>query len=82
MKHHSLHLKLFALAAAMMFALGANAYDFESNGIYYNITGTNTVEVTTKSQYGGNYSGALTVPSTVTNGGKTYTVTRVGKSAF
>ena len=74
--------RLFALVAAMMCALGASAYDFESNGIYYNITGSNTVEVTTKSQYGGNYSGALTVPSTVTNGGKTYTVTRVGKSAF
>ena len=74
--------RLVALVVAMMCALGASAYDFESNGIYYNITGSNTVEVTTQSQYGGNYSGALTVPSTVTNGGKTYTVTRVGKSAF
>ena len=78
MKHRSLPLKLFALVAAMMCALGASAYDFVSNDIYYNITGTNTVEVTN----GVYYSGAVTIPSTVTNGGKTYTVTRVGKNAF
>ncbi|MBO4870354.1 MAG: leucine-rich repeat protein [Muribaculaceae bacterium] len=82
MKNKTLLFKLVALVAATMCALGASAYDFESNGIYYNITGSNTVEVTKKSTYGMDYSGAVTVPSTVTNGGKTYTVTRVGKSAF
>ena len=82
MKHQSLPLKLFALVACLMCALGASAYDFESNGIYYNITGSNTVEVTKRLTYSGGYSGAVTIPSTVTNGGKTYTVTRVGKEAF
>ena len=82
MEKNSPFIRLVALVAAMMCALGASAYDFESNGIYFNITGTNTVEVTKKSTWGDDYSGAVTVPSTVANGGKTYTVNRVGTSAF
>lgn len=74
--------RFVALVAAMMCALGASAYDFVSGNVYYSITGTNTVEVSPRSQSGGNYSGAVTIPSTVTNGGKTYTVTAVGPGAF
>lgn len=74
--------RLFALVAAMMCAMGASAYDFESGNVYYTITGTNTVEVAKKSTSGMDYSGALTIPSTVTNGGKTYTVTAIGPNAF
>ena len=65
-------------------------YDFRDNGIYYNITGTNTVEVTNK--WGGNaalnfdsdysYSGNVTIPNTVTYYGKTYNVTAIGEYAF
>ena len=82
MKAKLLFLQAAALVAAMMCTLGASAYDFESNNVYYNITGTSTVEVTTKSQYGGSYSGAVTIPPTVTSGGKTYTVTAIGPNAF
>ena len=82
MKTKTFLLRLVVLVTAMMCALGASAYDFESGNVYYNITGTNTVEVTNTNQYGMDYSGALTIPSTVTNGGKTYTVTAIGPSAF
>ena len=82
MKTKTFLLRLVVLVAAMMCALGASAYDFESGNVYYNITGTNTVEVTNTNQYGMDYSGELTIPSTVTNGGKTYTVTAIGPSAF
>ena len=55
---------------------------FEVNGIYYNITSEadKTVEVT----YSGSnsYSGAVTIPESVTYNGNTYSVTRIGESAF
>ena len=55
---------------------------FQSGGIYYNVTGTNTVEVTKGSTYGDDYSGNVTIPSSVTYGGVTYQVTAIGASAF
>lgn len=69
---------------------GAQPYDFYVNGIYYKITGTNTVEVTNK--WGGygmlnnesdySYSGNVTVPNTVSWNGTTYNVTAIGEYAF
>ncbi len=60
----------------------AVAYDFESGGIYYNITSPNTVEVTYRDTNYGSYSGTVEVPSTVTHSSVTYTVTAIGDSAF
>ena len=57
-------------------------YDFVYNGIYYNITGPNTAEVTFKDNNYNSYSGAVNVPSTVMHNGTTYTVTAVGQAAF
>lgn len=57
-------------------------YDFEENGIYYNITGSNTVEVTYHDTQYNSYSGNVTVPETVTHDGTTYTVTGIGEQAF
>ena len=68
-------------AVALCTALSAEAYDFEAGGIYYNITSETdkTVEVT----FGNNsYSGDIAIPSTVSNGASTYTVTLIGSSAF
>ena len=58
------------------------SYDFESNGIYYRITGANTAEVTYKDRNFNSYSGNVEIPQAVTYGGKTYTVTGVGAYAF
>jgi hypothetical protein len=52
--------------------------NFTVNGINYNTTSTNTVEVA----YGSSYSGIVNIPSTVINSGLTYTVTSIGTSAF
>lgn len=77
-------IRAFALLAALSSTMGANAYDFAASGLYLNITGTNTVEVT----YNDNnpsyasYSGNVTIPSTVTYQGTTYDVTTIGASAF
>ena len=74
--------KALALLTCLSCALGASAYNFVSNGIYYNTTGTNTVEVTYKDTNYNCYAGNMTVPSTVTYNGKTYTVKTIGASAF
>ena len=75
--------RLLLLASAIATSLSASAYDFESAGIYYNITGDNTVEVT-YSDINNNtyYSGSISVPKTVTNNGTEYSVTKIGGYAF
>ena len=62
----------------------AFAYNFQSGGIYYDITGTspNTVAVTYATGSYNSYSGNVDIPSTVTYNGTTYTVTAVGNNAF
>lgn len=59
-----------------------NPYDFEAGGIYYLITGPNTVDVTYKDLNYNSYSGVVNVPATVVHDGVTYSVTGVGSSAF
>ena len=70
------------LASAIATSLSAAAYDFESAGIYYNITGDNTVEVTYSDRDNNTYSGSISVPETVTNNGTEYSVTKIGEYAF
>ena len=66
------------LLAILMPAL-ATAYDFEVDGIFYNING-NEATVTYNGLY--DYSGSVTIPATVTYNGTTYPVTSIGKFAF
>ena len=64
--------------------MSVSAHDFEVNGIYYNITSSTdkTVEVTYRDFYLNEYSGAVTIPESVTCNGKTYSVTSIGYRAF
>ena len=62
--------------------VAAKSYDFVVNGIYYNVTGSNTVEVTYKDSNYNSYSGSVTIPSSVTYNGTTYQVTAIGNGAF
>ncbi len=80
MKKITILFRLFALVAGLSCALGASAYDFESNGLYYNITDTRTVEVTTSGST--TYTGNVTIPSMVSNAGTVYQVTAIGTGAF
>ena len=74
--------------AALLCSLTASAHDFEVGGIYYNITSSAdlTVSVTYRgssySSYSDEYSGVVTIPSTVTYDSKTYSVTSIGNYAF
>ena len=74
--------RLLLLASAIATSLSAAAYDFESAGIYYNITGNNTVEVTYSDRDNNTYSGSVSIPETVTNNGTEYSVTKIGEYAF
>ena len=75
--------RLITLVAICMLSLHAMAYDLfsythQGNTLFYNITSDNTVEV-----WGLNsVSGAVVIPSSVTNNGTTYSVTSIGDEAF
>lgn len=83
MKHFN---KFTLLLLAFLFPLIAVAHDFEVNGIYYNLEDNKAVVTWRGSQYfKGNkttYSGAVTIPATVTYKGTKYSVTSIGMDAF
>lgn len=73
--------------ATLLGSLTASAHDFETDGIYYNITSDTdlTVEVTFRGDdyvQHDEYSGTVTIPSTVSYSGKMYSVTSIGVTAF
>ncbi len=73
--------KLLMTVVVLLCSTAVNAYDFEVDGIYYNILSLEdlTVEVTS----GGNkYSGEVIIPSTITYKTKVLTVTEIGLEAF
>ena len=83
--------RLIIMAAICMLSFHAMAYDFsytyQGKTLYYNITSDNTVEVTYYSSdndfQNNNYvSGAVVIPSSVTNNGTIYSVTSIGNDAF
>ena len=79
------HKILLSLVAVLLTALSAQAYDFQSGDLYYNITSGTTVEVTNQSWWSSaNYQGLSTaiIPETVTYNGTTYSVTSIGNNAF
>lgn len=89
MKH--LQLKLALTAMLLSFALtSASAYDFEVDGLYYNILEDGfSVEVTNSksklSSYSSDnstYKGDIVVPAEVVYDGLSYNVTKVAQSAF
>ena len=78
MKHLLKNITLAAIC--LMAAIKASAYDFEENGIYYNILSETdkTCEVTYIKYLSISYSGDITIPE-IANG---YTVTAIGDYAF
>lgn len=70
---------LLMLLAVAMLSATASAYDFSSGVLCYNIN-SDGKSVSVVSHLSA--SGAVTIPATVKNGSKTYSVTDIGKSAF
>ena len=82
------YLKHLFTILLLLCATAVTAHDFEVGGIYYNITDAvaKTVAVTYKggnsTSYSNEYSGAATIPASVTYNGSTYSVTTIGNYAF
>ena len=77
--------QLFLLCLFGMIGIEASAYSFVKDGIYYNITSSTspyTVKVTYETTSYNTYSGTITIPSEVTYGDITYSVTSIGNNAF
>ena len=74
--------KLFFLIFSVSLSISAWAYDFESGGIYYNITSPTTVCVTHNGSIGKTYWGDVVIPETVNHGDIDYVVSSIGERAF
>ena len=81
--------KLILAIVGLLLSTNALAYDFKVDGIYYNFLdkSAKTVEVTYKgfTRYKGctsDYTGSVTIPSSVTYNYTTYSVTEIGYNAF
>ena len=79
---------ILAIAIMLCVALPTLAHDFEVGGIYYDYLDytAKTVEVTyrgsSSTDYYDEYTGSVTIPSSVTYSGTTYSVTSIGSAAF
>ncbi len=71
-------IQLSLLLLAILLPATVAAYDFEVDGIYYNINGSNVTVTSGDNQY----TGDITIPETVTYNGTTYSVTSIGDYAF
>lgn len=80
--------KILTLFIALLAGLAAWAHDFEVDGIYYRYTSSTdkTVSVSFRgdryNDYSNEYTGSVVIPSSVTYGGTTYSVTSIGYEAF
>ncbi len=77
-------LRFSIMLLTLLLPATATAHDFEVDGIYYKINGseaTVTYRGAESNSYN-EYSGNVTIPATVTYGGATYTVTSIGNEAF
>ena len=73
--------KIFFALLFSTYIIGAYAQSFESGELKYNVVGDNSVEVAGFT-YSNKNNTHVTIPSTVSNGGKKYTVERIGEYAF
>ncbi len=73
--------KLLFSFLLLLTSVVCRAYDFEVDGIYYNITsaGEHTVAVTNSTN---EYVGSIVIPKSVTCNGATYNVTAIDERAF
>lgn len=73
-------IKFIILLLAVILPATVTAHDFELDGIYYIIDGTNATVTSPPSN--NKYIGEVAIPSSVTYNGKTFSVTSIGDYAF
>lgn len=72
--------KFIVLTVMLLATMPIIAYDFEVDGICYNILSVS--DLTCEVAEGKSYAGEIVIPSTVTYNGKTLKVLHIGKNAF
>lgn len=82
-----LYLKCLLLSILSLAGIKAQAYDCQVNGIYYDLDASaKTASVTCLDYSSGNnqsaYTGSVTIPSSITYNGTSYSVTSIGEYAF
>ena len=85
MKRLKFHRASVAIAMMLIGWLPSLSHDFEVDGIYYNKINDTEVEVTYKGSsydYSREYINDIVIPSSVDYEGVTYSVTKIGASAF
>lgn len=71
------------MVCVLLSTLQTMAYDFEKDGLCYDInTMAETVSVTYRSPFGSSYAGEIVIPPSVEHEGVTYSVTGIGERAF
>lgn len=67
-----------------LFSSNVHAYDFEVDGVYYNVTSEENFEVcvTYKALYKDTYEGNINIPSSVSYQNRTYSVTAIDEYSF
>ena len=75
-------IRILLLVVCMFYSNAIKAYDFENDGLYYNILSNNQVEVTYMKKTDRSYAGKITIPEKVKYGGKEYIVSAIGDLAF
>lgn len=76
-------LRLLAVVSLAVSSTLAYAYDFNIDGIYYDIINGSSVSVTNNGDYSGkSYSGDVVIPETVAFAEKDFNVTEIGMLAF
>lgn len=74
--------KLWMFIAALCASLSASAYDFESDGLYYNILSEEDRTARVEDYNPNDLSKNIEIPRRVIHNSKTYTVTSIGVWAF
>ena len=81
MKMKTIITKLLMLTAVLLASTNVYAYDFEVDGIYYNVIDFN--DLTCKIVPGDNvYTGEIKIPSQITFNDRTFLVTEISDDAF
>ena len=68
------------LFLSVIFSISASAYDVEVDGIYYNLISKGNVAEVTKGDK--EYSGSITIPSSIKVNDADYSVTSIAEDAF
>ena len=82
MKHYSIRFVALLATLFLLVPMGAQAFDAYIGGLCYNLSGSEATVTYEDDNFADRFSDPVTIPSSVTYNGKTYSVTSIGEYAF